>query len=94
MKKIIKRVLKNVKKRAFGELNNIFQDAFIKVLFSIVNECQILFYRVTESRELKYKIRFQNILIRPCRSAMFWNFCVVMYCALTYDVMKSYLTRV
>ena len=42
------------------------------------------------------KERFQNILISPCRSAMFWNFCVGIhrYSALTYDVIKSYLTRV
>ena len=29
----IKLVLKNVIKRAFGELNNIFQDSFNKILF-------------------------------------------------------------
>ena len=55
------------------------------------------FYHITESSELnKKKIRFQNILISPCRSAMFWNFCVGIhrYRALTYDVMKSYLTCV
>ena len=28
----IKRVLKNVSKRAFGELNNIFQDEFDKIV--------------------------------------------------------------
>ena len=28
----IKRVLKNVIKRAFGELNNVFQDEFNKIL--------------------------------------------------------------
>ena len=31
-KKIIKRVLKNVIKRAFGDLNNIFQEEFNKIL--------------------------------------------------------------
>ena len=29
---LIKQVLKNVIKRAFGELNNIFQDEFYKIL--------------------------------------------------------------
>ena len=28
----IKRVLKNIIKRAFGELNNVFQDVFNKIL--------------------------------------------------------------
>ena len=34
------------------------------------------FYHITESSELNWKIRVQNILIWPCRSAMFENFCV------------------
>ena len=35
-------------------------------------------------------------VIWPCRSAMFQNFCggIHRYSALTYDVMKSYLTSV
>ena len=32
IKNFIKRVLKNVIKRAFGELNNVFQDEFNKIL--------------------------------------------------------------
>ena len=54
------------------------------------------FYNITESSELNKKVRFQNILISPCRTATLWNFCVGIhrYSALTYDVMKSYLTRV
>ena len=38
----------------------------------------------------------KNILISPCRSAMFRNICVGIhrYSALIYDVMKSYLKRV
>ena len=53
------------------------------------------FYHITESSESDLKIRVRNILIRPCRSAIFYNFCegIHMYSALTYDVMKSYLTR-
>ena len=38
----VKRVLKNVIKRAFGELNNVCQDEFNNSI-STVNECQILF---------------------------------------------------
>ena len=54
------------------------------------------FYHITESNESNKKIRLQNILISPCPSAMFWDFCVGIqrYSALTYDVIKSYLTRV
>ena len=54
------------------------------------------FYHITESSELNLKIRVQNILIWLCRSAMFWNFCIGIhrYSALTYDVMKSYLTYI
>ena len=54
------------------------------------------FYHITESSVLDKKIMFQNILISPCWSVMFGNFCVEIhrYSALTYDVIKSYLTRV
>ena len=38
----MKRVLKNVIKRAFGELNNIVQDEFDKIFISTVKERQIL----------------------------------------------------
>ena len=50
------------------------------------------FYHMTESKQM----RVQNTLIVKCKSAIFWNFCVgiQMYSASTYDVMKSYLTRV
>ena len=50
------------------------------------------FYHMTESK----KMRVQNILIAKCKSAVFWKFCVgiKMYSASTYDVMKSYRTRV
>ena len=41
--KFIKGVLKNVIKRASGELNNFFQDEFHEIFISTVNECQILF---------------------------------------------------
>ena len=34
------------------------------------------FYHITESSELNGKVCLQNILIWPCRSAMFWKFCV------------------
>ena len=53
------------------------------------------FYHINESSEMKKK-RFQNILISPCMTAMFWNFCarIQMYSALTYDVIKYYLTHV
>ena len=34
--------LENVIKRAFGELNNVFQDEFNKILSQELNECQIL----------------------------------------------------
>ena len=41
-------------------------------------------------------LRFQKILIWSCWSAVGRNFCIGidMYSALTYDVIKSYLTRV
>ena len=53
-------------------------------------------FYTTESSELDLKIRVQNILIWPCRSAMFENFFVGihMYSALIFDVKKSYLARV
>ena len=44
------------------------------------------FYHITESSELnKKKHMVQNILIWPCTSAMFWNFClgIHMYSAST-----------
>ena len=39
---------------------------------------------------------FYHILIWPCGSAMFWNFCVGVhrYSALTFDVIQSYLASV
>ena len=51
------------------------------------------FYHITESTKLIKKLGFETY---PCRSAMLWNFCVGihMYSASTYDVTKSYLTRV
>ena len=54
------------------------------------------FHQISEYSESNYKIWFQNIIIWPCKSAMFLNYCVGIhkYSALTYDVMKSYLTRV
>ena len=71
-----------------------FRTSFIK----FYRNSQLMsdsFYHTTESSELKKK-RFQNILMRPRRSAMFSNFYVGihMYRALTYDIMKFYLTRV
>ena len=42
IKKIIKRVLRNVIKRAFGELSNIFRTGFINFISTVI-ECQILF---------------------------------------------------
>ena len=52
------------------------------------------FHHITKSSKLNKKIRFQNILIWLCRSAMFWNFLRIFlgihrYSALTYDVIKS-----
>ena len=72
----------------FGELYNIFQDEFNKIL----SRMSVSFYHITESSELNWK----KTLISPRRSAMFWNFCVGIhrYSALNYDVIKSYLTRV
>ena len=54
------------------------------------------FYHIAESSKLNRKMRVQNILIWPCWSVMFKNFCVGihMYRVFTYDVIKSYLTRV
>ena len=53
-KKIIKRVLKNVIKRAFGELNNIFQDEFNKMLSRQSSNAR-LFYHITERSKLDVK---------------------------------------
>ena len=47
----IKRVLENVIKRAFGELNNIFQDEFNKIL-SDSQRMSDSFYHITELSEL------------------------------------------
>ena len=54
------------------------------------------FYHIIQRIRYKKKIIIQSTLIWPCRSAMFRNFCVGihMYSALTYDVIKSYFTRV
>ena len=54
------------------------------------------FYHITEPSEIELKNKGPKHTHFPCKSAMFWNFCVGihMYSALTYDVMKSYLTRV
>ena len=54
------------------------------------------FYQITEPSELNKRNKVPKILISPCRSAIFWNFCVGIhrYGALTYNVIKSYLTRV
>ena len=70
-----------------------FQDELIK-FYHNSQRMSDSFYHITESSELK--MRFQNILIWPCRSAMIWNFCIGIhrYSALTYDIIKSYLTRV
>ena len=61
-----------------------------------VKECQIFLCHITESSESNYKIRFQNTLISPCRSAMFWNFAqeYMGTVLLTCDVIQSHLTRV
>ena len=87
--------MKNVIKRDCRELNNIFQDEFDKILSQQSTDVR-LFNHITESSELNGKIRFQNILISPFRSAMFWNISVGIhrYSALIYDVIKSNLTLV
>ena len=55
IKKKNERVLKNVIKRAFGELNNIFQDEFNKILFKQTTNGRLAdsFYHITKSSELK-----------------------------------------
>ena len=50
----IKRVLKNVIKRAFGELNNVFQDEFNK-FYRNSQRTSDSFYHITESGELDEK---------------------------------------
>ena len=52
----MKRVLENVIKRAFGELNNIFQDQFNKILSQQSTNVRF-FYHITESSELNWKMR-------------------------------------
>ena len=47
-------VLKNVIKRAFGELNNVFQDEFDK-LYLNSQRMSDSFYNITESSELNKK---------------------------------------
>ena len=51
-KDFIKRVLKNVIKRAFGELNNIFQDEFNKMLSQQSTNVIFFFYHITDPSEL------------------------------------------
>ena len=90
----IKRVLKNVIKRAFGKLNNIFQNEFNENLSQqSTNVRFFLSHNWIQRSEFKNK-RFQNLLIWPFRSAMFWNYGVGIHMniALTHDVMKCYLT--
>ena len=77
------------------------QDEFNKILSQRSTNVRFFFYHTTEPSELSKieltKInKVPNILISPCRSAMFWNFCVGIhrYSVLTYDVIKSYITRV
>ena len=50
-KKIIKRVLRNVTKRDFGELYNVFQDEFDKIYHNS-QRMSYSFYHITESSEL------------------------------------------
>ena len=56
------------------------------------------YYQITESSELDCENKGpKHILIWPCTSAKFWNFCVGIHNmkkASTFGVMKSYLTRV
>ena len=58
----MKRVLKNAIKRPFGELNNIFQDAFNKNL-SNSQRTSDPFHHITESTELNLKKKVQNLFI-------------------------------
>ena len=68
----MKQVLKNVIKRAFGELNNIFQDELKKKNYHNSQQMLDFFYHITESNKLNWKKKkVQNMLILPCRWAMF-----------------------
>ena len=71
IKKFIIRVLENVIKRAFGELNNVFQDEFNKNVISTVNECQIIFI----THWIK-QIKLKNRGPKRTHLSMFCNFCV------------------
>ena len=56
--------VKNVIKRAFGDLNNIFQDEFDKLLFQqSTNVRFFLSHNYVQRIRFKTKIRVQNILI-------------------------------
>ena len=79
----------------FGELNNIFQDEFMKFYLNS-QRMSDSFNHITESRYFNFKkMKVQNILIWPCfgflRRMTSWS--TYTYSAI-YDVMKSYLTRV
>ena len=63
--------MENVIKRAFGELNNIFQDEFNKSLSK-----QSTNVRFFSSHNRIQRIRLENKGPKHTRLAMFWNFCV------------------
>ena len=65
----IKLILKDVIKRAIGELNNNFQDEFNKILSLFQN--MSLFLSRNWIHRMKLKNRVKNIHIWPCVSAMF-----------------------
>ena len=63
--------MQNVINQAFGELNNIFQDEFNKIIKFHLNSRRISdpFYQITESVN-------KNKGPKHTHLAMFWNFCV------------------
>ena len=83
--------MKNVIERAFGELNNVFQDEFNKILSQESTNVRLFL-----SHYYFQRIKLKNMVPKLTHLAMFRNVCVGihMYSALTYDAIKSFLTHV
>ena len=80
--------MENVIKRAFCELNNIFQDEFNKILFQ--QSTNVRFF-LSHNRMKSFKAYSFGHALEFSRRMTSW--CKRKYSAI-YDVIKSYLTRV
>ena len=75
MKNFLERVLKMLLSEPLASLITFFRTSLI-TFYHNSQRMSDSFFHITESSEINEKIRFQNILILTCKSAMFWNFCV------------------